>query len=139
MRTRGCGCSRSFARGRPHRAALRGSSWSTVRASASPSRRRAMQAQLESTEHPAFSDPRYRARRKHIAALAMRPRIVRVAYTAEEHAVWRLVRARIDPLHEAHACAHVRAAQRALPLSTDAIPQLDDVSRRLAARSGFRL
>jgi phenylalanine-4-hydroxylase len=33
----------------------------------------------------------------------------------------------------------VRAAQRALPLDPEAIPQLGDVSRRLAARTGFRL
>ncbi len=95
-----------------------------------------MQAQ---TDHPAFTDLHYRTRREHIAALASRPRVARVAYTDDEHAVWRLVRSRLDPLHEAHACAHVRAAQRALPLDADAIPQLDDVSRRLAARTGFRL
>jgi phenylalanine-4-hydroxylase len=98
-----------------------------------------MQTQLDSTEHPAFTDSRYRARREHIAALASRPRTARVAYTADEHAVWRLVRSRIDPLHDAHACTRVRAAQRALPLPTEEIPQLDDVSRRLRGCSGFRL
>lgn len=91
------------------------------------------------TDHPAFTDARYRVRRQHIAALARRPRTARVAYTSDEHAVWRLVRSRLDPLHDAHACAEVRVAQHALPLETDAIPQLDDVSRLLGARTGFRL
>ena len=99
-----------------------------------------MQAELESTpQHPAFTDVRYRARRSLIAGLAARPRIARVEYTDDEHAVWRLVRSRLDPLHRAHACAHVRAAQHALPLDPDAIPQLEDVSSRLAALSGFTL
>jgi phenylalanine-4-hydroxylase len=99
-----------------------------------------MQAELESTHsHPAFTDLRYRARRELIAGLAARPRIARVEYTDDEHAVWRLVRSRLDPLHRAHACAHVQAAQRALPLELDAIPQLEDVSNRLERLSGFRL
>jgi phenylalanine-4-hydroxylase len=99
-----------------------------------------MQAeQLESDSHPAFTDSRYRARREHIAALAARPSICDVEYTADEHAVWRLVRARLDPLHELHACRAVREAQHALPLPTDAIPQLADVSRRLQRLSQFRL
>lgn len=98
-----------------------------------------MQAELESTSHPAVTDPRYRARREHIAALAVRPRLCDVEYTADEHDVWRLVRARLDPLHEVHACRAVRAAQRALPLATDRIPQLRAISRRLARLSGFRL
>jgi len=97
-----------------------------------------MQPDIDST-HPAFSDPHYRARRRSIAALADRPRIAKVDYTADEHAVWRHVRARLDPLHARHACAAVLAAQRRVPLSADAIPQLADVSRRLARASGFRL
>ncbi|HET6584870.1 MAG TPA: hypothetical protein VFG69_15535, partial [Nannocystaceae bacterium] len=96
-----------------------------------------MQAELES--HPAFTDPRYRARREHIAALSARPSICDVEYTADEHAVWRSVRARLDPLHETHACRAVREAQRALPLAPDRIPQLAEVSRRLERLSRFRL
>lgn len=89
--------------------------------------------------HPAFVDPRYRARRQGIAELATRRRLARVEYTADEHAVWRHVRARLDPLHARHACAAVLAAQRRVPLPIDEIPQLADVSRRLTAATGFRL
>jgi phenylalanine-4-hydroxylase len=93
--------------------------------------------------HPGFADATYRARRDAIARLAIEhhadepPPVVE--YTRAEHEVWRCVRAHLDPLHEAHACAEIRAAQRALPLSAEAIPQLSHVSAALAQRTGFRL
>jgi phenylalanine-4-hydroxylase len=89
--------------------------------------------------HPSFADPRYRIRRDQLAALADLGEPARIDYTADEHATWRAVRARLDPLHRRHACAAVLAAQRRVPLAVTAIPQLADVSALLARTSGFRL
>lgn len=102
-----------------------------------------MQPVPSADTHPSFADPIYRRRRDALAALAheyARSQVVpRVEYTAREHATWRSVRARIDPLHRAHACAAVLAAQREVALPTAAIPQLATVSAALARMSGFRL
>jgi phenylalanine-4-hydroxylase len=93
--------------------------------------------------HPSFADLSYRRRRDALAALAdawtpgMPP--PRIEYTPAEHATWRSVRARMDPLHERHASAIVRAAQARVALPCDAIPQLADVSAMLERESGFRL
>jgi phenylalanine-4-hydroxylase len=89
--------------------------------------------------HPSFADPIYRERRDRLAALAQRREPARIEYTTDEHATWQRVRARIDPLHRRHACAQVLAAQERVPLGTERIPQLADVSAMLAHASGFRL
>jgi len=93
--------------------------------------------------HPGFADLDYRKRRDALAALAdtwtRGTPPPRIDYSDAEHATWRSVRARIDPLHERHACAVVRAAQRRVALPCDAIPQLVDVSATLERESGFRL
>lgn len=93
--------------------------------------------------HPSFADLDYRKRRDALAALAdtwtCGTPPPRIDYLSTEHATWRSVRARIDPLHERHACAVVRAAQRRVALPCDAIPQLADVSGALQHESGFRL
>ena len=94
---------------------------------------------MQPQTHPTFSDLRYRVRRDQLAALALHVEPARIEYTADEHATWRSVRAKIDPLHRRHACAEVLAAQREVPLSPTTIPQLADVSAMLARASGFRL
>jgi len=98
--------------------------------------------------HPGFGDPRYRARRNHIAAAALRwsegdgrggrGPIPHVDYTEEEQEVWRRVCRELAAKHERLACAEYRAAMAALSLPADHIPQLPEVSARLEPLTGFR-
>lgn len=93
-------------------------------------------------EHPGFRDPDYRARRDRIARVALAYEegvIPDVEYTEEEHAVWRLIWTELTPRHEARACSTFQAAAAQLDLPRDRIPQLEEVSARLNAGSGFRL
>lgn len=93
-------------------------------------------------DHPGFGDCDYRARRDHIASLALgwrpgRP-IPEVEYSEAEQEVWRTVRRELAVKHERLACADYRAAFDALSLPSDRIPQLGEVSDRLAPLTGFR-
>jgi phenylalanine-4-hydroxylase len=92
-------------------------------------------------DHPGVADPEYRARRNHIAALALdwtpEQTIPYVDYTEEEQDVWRTVRRELAAKHERLACAEYREAIEQLALPTDHIPQLDGVGRRLRPLTGF--
>lgn len=91
--------------------------------------------------HPGFSDPAYRARRNALAARALdwRPGlpVPDADYTDVEHEVWRLVAAELEPLHHRHACRAFLEAKEELGLPTDRVPQLREVSGRLAPATGF--
>jgi phenylalanine-4-hydroxylase len=92
-------------------------------------------------DHPGFADPAYRARRNHIASLALgweptQP-IPRVDYTDAEQEVWRTVCRELAHKHARLACAEYREAFDALELPTDRIPQLDEVGARLRPLTGF--
>ena len=98
-------------------------------------------------DHPGFSDPAYRERRRAIAEAAMTYKIGQpippVAYTPEEVATWGAIWDRLTPLLARHACAeHVRL----LPLliencgyRRDNIPQIADISDFLHECTGFQL
>lgn len=93
-------------------------------------------------DHPGFRDPGYRARRNQIARVALDfagGPVPDVAYTPAEHEVWRLVRARLDPLHEALAATPLVEAARRLALPTDRIPQLREVNAALEVATGFAM
>src|SRR5436190_1268484 len=94
-------------------------------------------------DHPGFKDPEYRARRNHIAeiALSYQPgaEIPAAPYTAEEHWVWQTIWKALGPAHRAHACKEYRDCIRRLNLDTDRIPQLSQVTEKVEALSGFRL
>jgi phenylalanine-4-hydroxylase len=93
-------------------------------------------------DHPGFSDAAYRARRDEIAAISATYRsggpIPHVQYTELEDGAWCAVREALAPLHGEFAASEYLAAARVLDLPDDHVPQLDDVSTRLRALSGFR-
>lgn len=92
-------------------------------------------------DHPGVADPEYRRRRNAIAAAALawspgQP-LPRIAYTEEEHEVWRTIWRELAPKHERYACRAFRDAVVALDLPRDHIPQLDEVTARLEPLTGF--
>lgn len=92
-------------------------------------------------DHPGFSDPEYRARRNQLASQALdwhpgRP-VPEPAYTPEEHEVWRVVSAELQPLHHQHACRSFLEAKEELGLPATRIPQLREVTDRLRPVAGF--
>jgi len=94
-------------------------------------------------EHPGFRDPVYRQRRNLIAKIALEYRtgkpVPQAPYSAEEHAIWRLVRQKLIPLHTARVCSEILELQQILPLRSDDIPQLSALNPALYAAAGFRM
>jgi len=94
-------------------------------------------------DHPGFKDAAYRARRNHIARIAMTydpgAPIPPASYTDEEHGVWRTIWTALRPAHQNHACREYLDCLDRLAFETDRIPQLGEVSRKVEAISGFRL
>lgn len=94
------------------------------------------------TDHPGFNDPDYRRRRNEIAADAMAwepgMAVPQVAYTEQEHAIWRTVSAELHVKHERYAVREYLEAKERLGLPEDRVPQLDEVTARLEPLTGFR-
>ena len=94
-------------------------------------------------DHPGFRDPEYRARRNAIAQIAMTytpgSPIPVAPYTELEHGVWQTIWKALGPAHREHACAEYLQCLERLEFDTDRIPQLDEVSQKVEAISGFRL
>jgi phenylalanine-4-hydroxylase len=94
-------------------------------------------------DHPGFRDPEYRARRNAIADIAMSYKpgqpIPHAPYTELEHRVWQTIWKALGPAHREHACAEYLDCLAKLNFGSDSIPQLDEVSRKVEAISGFRL
>ena len=94
-------------------------------------------------DHPGASDPEYRERRDYIASLSRKfretGRITDVDYTEEEQGIWRHVAERLEELHEKHASPFYLKAKHDLGISTQRIPQLSEMNRRLKELTGFRL
>jgi phenylalanine-4-hydroxylase len=98
---------------------------------------------VELTEaHPGFADPTYRARRDAIASFAVGyvagESIPTVTYTDVEHEVWRIVSRELATKHRTYATKSFLDAVETLALPGDHIPQLADVTERLAPLTGFR-
>jgi phenylalanine-4-hydroxylase len=94
-------------------------------------------------DHPGFRDYKYRARRNAIADIAMTYRpgspIPAAPYTELEHGVWKTIWQALGPAHCEHACAEYLDCLDQLAFDADRIPQLDEVSQKVEAISGFRL
>ena len=92
-------------------------------------------------DHPGAADPAYRARRDELAALAAAwspgEPLPRPRYTDAEHGVWATVSAELAGRHRSHATRRFREGAGRLDLPVEQVPQLDEVSARLAASTGF--
>lgn len=99
-----------------------------------------VEVQLEA-DHPGFSDPEYRERRNAIAMLSLHYQpgdpIPMVAYSDNEHDVWRIVSTDLESKHRLKACSSFRKAKDALGLPGEHIPQLTDVTDLLRPLTGF--
>ena len=98
-------------------------------------------------DHPGFTDPVYRARRKQFADIAFNykhgEQIPRVEYTDAEKKTWNTIFTELTKLYPTHAC---REFNHIFPLlidncgyRADNIPQLQDISDFLKDCTGFTL
>jgi len=94
-------------------------------------------------DHPGANDPEYRKRRDYIAGLSKKFRetgiITDVDYNEEEQAIWRHVASRLEEAHARRANEFYLKAKQDLGISTDRIPQLSEMNRRLKELTNFRL
>lgn len=92
--------------------------------------------------HPGLDDPAYRERRDRLATMADRWRpgdpAPEIAYTDEEHEVWRVVCEDLRGKHTTYACREFLDGKAALDLPVDRVPQLEELSDRLEPITGFR-
>merc|ERR1712233_75267 len=99
------------------------------------------------SDHPGFTDPVYRARRKEFADIAFNYKhgepIPDPGYTAQEKKVWKEVYTNLTRLYKTHACYghnHVfPLLEENCGYSPDDIPQLQVVSDFLRSVTGFTL
>ncbi|KAL6779744.1 AAH1 [Auxenochlorella protothecoides x Auxenochlorella symbiontica] len=93
--------------------------------------------------HPGFADEAYKQRRVDICKIASKHEIgapiPAIEYTAEETAVWSYVMNELAELFPAHACSEFLASWRELGFSPRRVPQLQEVSEFLRARSGWQI
>lgn len=94
-------------------------------------------------DHPGANDEEYRKRRDHIASLAKKFRetgvITDVDYTEQEQGIWKHVATKLEELHQKHASPFYLRAKKDLGISTERIPQLSEMNRRLKELTNFRL
>lgn len=94
-------------------------------------------------DHPGANDAEYRERRDYIASLSKKFRqtgvITDVDYTDEEQGIWQHVATRLEDLHEKYASPFYLKAKKDLGITTERIPQLSEMNRRLKELTGFRL
>ncbi len=94
-------------------------------------------------DHPGANDEDYRARRDHIAGLSKNFRetgvITDVEYTDEEQKVWQIVATKLEELQAERASQFYLDAKEKLGITTERIPQLSEMNKRLKALSNWRL
>lgn len=94
-------------------------------------------------DHPGANDLQYRERRDYIASCAKKFRetgeITDVEYIPREQRVWRYVAEELEELQQKYASPFYLRAKKDLGITTDRIPQLTEMNRRLKELTGFRL
>ncbi len=94
-------------------------------------------------DHPGANDAEYRTRRDHIAQLAKNFRetgtITDVEYTDEEQKVWQIVATKLEEIQSRRASEFYLDAKKKLGITTQKIPQLSEMNKRLKELSNWRL
>ena len=98
-------------------------------------------ASIVQTNYPGAHDEEYRARLGALigAARDAWPAIPVFKYTDAEDETWRLISEVLIILQNKYSCAAFLEGRDQLALSADRVPQLDDVSARMEAATGFML
>lgn len=93
------------------------------------------------TNYPGAHDDAYRARLKELNSQSEQawPQIPRYEYSEQEHTTWRLVSEVLIRLQDHFSCEGYLEGRARLDLPVDHIPQLDEVSARMEAGTGFML
>lgn len=102
---------------------------------------------IDDADHPGFRDPVYIKRRDEITQMAMEYKmcdpITRVTYTQQEKDVWAFCYRSLTGMFKENACDEFNWAinefQKEIDVKETEIPQLDDISNFLRARTGWRL
>ena len=94
-------------------------------------------------DHPGASDEEYRTRRDHIADLSKNFRetgvITDVEYTEDEQKVWQIVATKLEEIQSNRASEFYLDAKKKLGITTQKIPQLSEMNKRLKELSNWRL
>jgi len=99
------------------------------------------------SDHPGFTDPVYRERRRYFADTALEykhgTKIPHVTYTEAETKTWGVVFNKLKDLYPTHACEQYNKyfpmMEQFCGYRADNIPQLEEVSNFLQSCTGFRL
>lgn len=100
-----------------------------------------------SSDHPGFTDPVYRERRRYFADIAIKYKhgqpIPHVEYSDAEKDTWKNIFSQLTTLYPTHACNELNHVfpllQENCGYTVDNIPQLQDISDFLHDCTGFRL
>ncbi|CAJ0957725.1 unnamed protein product, partial [Mesorhabditis belari] len=98
-------------------------------------------------DHPGFKDQDYRRRRLMFAEVAMEHKhgeaIPRIEYTESERKTWGVIYRKLRELHKKYACQefldNFELLERHCGYSENNVPQLEDISKFLRAKTGFRV
>lgn len=98
-------------------------------------------ASIIQTQYPGAHDGEYRERVRAINQLSENawPQIPRYDYSTVEHETWKLISEILVRLQNRYSCKEFLEGRDRLALPEDHIPQLDEVSARMEAHSGFML
>ncbi len=98
-------------------------------------------ASIVQTNYPGAHDKEYRARLDELIGQSEQawPDIPRYEYTDKEHTTWRLVSEVLLRLQDHYSCRAYLEGRDKLDLPIDRVPQLDDVSAKMEAETGFLL
>lgn len=98
-------------------------------------------ASIVQTNYPGAHDTAYRARVSGLIrqSEAAWPNLPTYTYAEEEHETWRLVSEILIRLQDRYSCSAYLSGRERLNLPEARMPQLDDVSARMEAATGFML
>ena len=102
---------------------------------------------IQESDHPGFHDKAYIARRDVVCAHArdylMHEPIPNLVYNDEEKATWKFCYSKLRHLFKTHACKEfnwtIDQFEKEVGFTENDIPQLEDISQFLRARTGWRL